>query len=112
MTEIKRDTGGGGWKNVVLYVMGVITLLSTGWASSSTTGWWVTGKDIKRIDERGTQKTALLETRVTHLETVVDIKLQQIFDALKANSQQLKDNSEQLSSHIRDMRPTVPRGGS
>lgn len=90
MTEAKN--GNSTWARVLIAIMGAITLFSTGWAASTTTAWM----DVKRIDTQGTQKTQQLETRVTKIETTMEVCLNEIRKQLERIDQTLQQRQGKL----------------
>jgi predicted secreted acid phosphatase len=91
----------GTWTRVSLAVMGAITLLSAGFAACSTT----VAVDYRRLDQQGTQKAQALETRVTKLETTLDVVLKGVQD-------NLKDLNDQFRKHMVSTGSGVARSGS
>ena len=67
----QKDKTNGTFLKVVACVMGAVTLISVGWASSSTMGLF----DARELDERGTQQAIALEGRVEVLEKTLDLRM-------------------------------------
>lgn len=81
----------GTWQRVVLCVMGIITLFTSGWAASSTT----LVMDVRRIDSHGSQKSQALDVRVSTLESTVNLSLRSIEKSLTQIDEKITRHMEQ-----------------
>lgn len=95
MAETKNSNGNGTFMRVIVCVMGAITLISTGWAASSTMGLF----DARALDLHGTQKARELETRVTVLERTLEPRLA----AIQAS---LASIQAKIDQHVQMDRPS------
>jgi hypothetical protein len=99
MVESKREKNGT-WGKVLQCVLLLVSLVSVGWAASSTMAWM----SYHRMDTQGTERSREritgLEIRAATVENTVNLKLTEIDKKLGVLQDTLTKQQDTLNEHL------------